>query len=213
MGFIANRIESKSQKILFKEANKLGFAPVERDSVDLAEAQAGLLHTLAISIAGGSTAPTRLKRYQLNVDGRPTLFLRPFADAIMHPGEVHTILAGAPREAVALTWDRQWIGDAERLARDPVLTGALKKFSWRLQTHVTFHLDWALQVRPIGGGKCQLVMKSGSYAGLFSITYGLARFRVIAAAVEQALAGGDGPPQPFLLPCFGDLALDTLRVS
>jgi len=211
MGFIANRIESKSQKILFKEASKLGFSPAERDTVDLAAEQAGLLHTLAISIAGGSTAPTRLKRYQLTVDGRPTLFVRPFADAIMHPGEIHTVIAGAPREPTALTWDRHWIGDADRLAQDPALAAALKKFSWRLQTHVTFSLPWALQVRPIGGGKSQLVMKSGSYAGLFSITYGLERFRVIAAAVEQALAGGDAPLQPFLLPCFGDLALDSLR--
>lgn len=213
MGIIANRIENKSQKILFKEASKLGFAPVERDAVDLATEQAGLLHTLAISIAGGSTAPTRLKRTQLTVDGRPTLFLRPFADAIMHPGEIHTILSGAPREPVALTWDRHWIGDAERLSQDAELAAALKKFSWRLQTHVTFHLDWALQIRPIGHGKSQLVMKSGSYAGLFSITYGLARFRVIAAAAERALAGGDGAAQPFLLPCFGDLALDSLRVA
>lgn len=212
MGFIANRIESKSQKILFKEATKLGFSPAERDTIDLADKQAGLLHTLAISIAGGGTAPTRLKRYQLTVDGRPTLFVRPFADGIMHPGEIHAIIAGATREPAALTWDRHWIGDADRLAQDPALTAALKKFSWRLQTHVTFSLPWAVQLRPIGGGKSQLVMKSGSYTGLFSITYGLERFRVIAAAVEAALGGGDAPMQQFMLPCFGDLALEALQV-
>ncbi len=57
----------------------------------------------------------------------------------------------------------------------------------------------------------QLVMKSGSYTGLFSVSYGLAKFKEIAAQVEQALAGGDAPAQSFALPSFGDLALETLQ--
>lgn len=211
MGFIAGRVESKSRKILLSEAHKLGLSPEELGAIDLADKQAGLVHTLAVSVLGGGSTPTKLLRYRLVVDGRPTVFLRPFADGIMHPGEVHTIIQGAPREAVALTADRQWLGDADKLMHHAGLMAALKKFSWRLQTHVMFSLPWALQVRSIGGGRSQLVMKSGSYTGLFSVSYGLAKFKEIAAQVEQALAGGDAPAQSFALPSFGDLALETLQ--
>jgi hypothetical protein len=211
MGFIAARVESKSQKILLKEATKLGLSPQALGAIDLADKQAGVLHTLAISVLGGGSTPTKILRYQLSVDGRPTVFVRPFAGGIMHPAEVHAIISGAPAEAVALTADGQWLGDADALRRHEGLQAALKKFSWRLQTHVMFSLPWALQVRSLGGGKSHLVMKSGSYTGLFSVTYGLAHFKVIAAAVEQALASGHAPEQQFALPCFGDLALQTLR--
>ena len=68
------------------------------------------------------------------------------------------------------------------------------------------------QVRSLGDGKRHLVMKSGSYAGLWAVTYGLATFREIVVAVERALTGTSATPrQELALPCFGDLALETLR--
>ncbi|MFO0744401.1 MAG: hypothetical protein U1F43_01855 [Myxococcota bacterium] len=210
MGFIADQVEKKSRKILYKEAAKLGASPEELPVIDLAEQQAGTLKTLAVSILGGASDATRLKRYKLTLDGQPALFVRPFAGGIMHPGEIHAIIPGTPSEASALVHGRGWIGDPA-LAKDAALAAALAKFSWRLQTHVMFTLPWAVQIRSLGGGQSHLVMKSGSYAGLFAVTYGLARFVAIAAAARAALARSDAPAQAPALPCFAEVALEALR--
>lgn len=208
MGLLANRIENQSHRILSKEVAKLGGSLELLEAIDLA-AQPGMLRTLGTSMLGGSTQPTRLRLYELTLDQHRAIFVRPFAGAIMHPAEIHAILPGAPRSAVARTIDG-WVGDAKELATDAELAAALKKFSWRLQTHLVFQLPWALQIRALGDGTSQLVMSSGTYSGLFSVTYGLAVFQQVAAHVARILAGGSAAAQELALPCFGELARTRL---
>jgi hypothetical protein len=206
----AGLLEKKSRKILNKEVTKLGGSVEEIETIDVA-AQPGVAKLLWVSTFGGDSTVSRVHVSRLVFRDVPAIFVRSFAGAIMHPGEIHTTVRGSLPDAVVFERGGKWRGPAERLSSSAELAAAIKKFSWELRTHLVMNLSWAVQLRPLGDGTSHLAFSSGTYPGLFSVGYGVALYRRLLEILPSLLGAGPDPAADFLVPCYGDLALPRIR--
>jgi len=206
---VSGQVEKRSQKILHKEVAKVGGRIEDLVELDTGR-EPGLVSMLLVSQFGGETSAAKVRISRISVDDSSAVFVRPFAGAIMHPGELHTIVPGSLAGAVVRARDG-WHGDAGPLAASAELEAALRKFSWTLRTHLVTALPWAIQLRPLGDGTSQLAMLCGSYAGLFSVTYGVALFQKLVGVIRPLLGNESAGPADFLEPGYGELALRHLR--
>lgn len=207
--WMSGKVEKRSHKILCKEVAKVGGNIEDLEIIELGK-KPGFFKVMLVSQFGGDTNAGKVRISRITVDGTAAVFVRPFAGAIMHPGEIHAILPGTVSGAIVRTRDG-WHGDAGPLATSTELAAALKKFSWVLRTHLIMSLPWAIQLRPLGDGTSQLAMLCGSYAGLFSVTYGVSLFRDLVSTIRPLLGTEPASAAEFLEPAYGDLALCHLR--
>ena len=90
-----------------------------------------------------------------------------------------------------------------RLRADPRMRKALSglKFQWGVGLGV-IELDWAVQVRPLGNGRSEVVMATGRYGGLTTYKVGMKKFNELVTLLPAILGKetGSDAALPFLEP-------------
>ena len=76
-----------------------------------------------------------------------------------------------------------------RLRANPAMKRALSglKFQWGVGLGV-IELEWAVQVRPLGNGRSEVIMATGRYGGFTTYKVGMKKFNELVSLMPQALS-------------------------